>query len=185
MFHIFKRIPEGLIHVRLAFSRPCNRRCKTVWLPSRSCSSSMPWCSRRREAARSGAGSDWRGFATSKDRGFHRHGGTPKWMVLRGNPIKMDDLGVPLYGNTHIGTQEKQTTCSECHWMSSHEDFWLLKTRGLQHETYGDTWLKYVGGQPGGDHSPVEVGRNPKNDSQLANWWRGHLDLIPYNIWCI
>ena len=69
---------------------------------------------KRREAARSGAGSDWRGFATSKDRGFHRHGGTPKWMVLRGNPIKMDDLGVPLYGNTQIGTQEKQTTCSEC-----------------------------------------------------------------------
>ena len=29
--------------------------------------------------------------------GFHSHGGTPKWMVYKGNPIKMDDLVVPLW----------------------------------------------------------------------------------------
>ena len=26
--------------------------------------------------------------------------GTPKWMVYNGNPIKMDDLGVPLFSET-------------------------------------------------------------------------------------
>ena len=28
---------------------------------------------------------------------FPKIGGTPKWMVYRENPIKMDDLGVPLF----------------------------------------------------------------------------------------
>ena len=28
--------------------------------------------------------------------------GTPKWMVYNGNPIKMDDLGVPLFLETPI-----------------------------------------------------------------------------------
>ena len=27
---------------------------------------------------------------------------TPKWMVYNGNPIKMDDLGVPLFLETPI-----------------------------------------------------------------------------------
>ena len=26
-----------------------------------------------------------------------RHGGTPIWMVYKGNPMKMNDLGVPLF----------------------------------------------------------------------------------------
>ena len=25
------------------------------------------------------------------------NGGTPKWMVYKGTPMKMDDLGVPLF----------------------------------------------------------------------------------------
>ena len=35
---------------------------------------------------------------------FHGHGGTLKWMVEKGksNPIKMDDLGVPLFQETPI-----------------------------------------------------------------------------------
>ena len=29
-----------------------------------------------------------------------KNSGTPKWMVTKGNPIKMDDLGVPqIFGN--------------------------------------------------------------------------------------
>ena len=37
---------------------------------------------------------------------FQNRGGPPKWMVkIMENPIKMDDLGVPLFfGNTHIHT---------------------------------------------------------------------------------
>ena len=31
--------------------------------------------------------------------------GTPKWMVYNGNPIKMDDLGVPLFSETSIYVQ--------------------------------------------------------------------------------
>ena len=35
--------------------------------------------------------------------GVSKNRGTPKWMVYNGNPIKMDDLGVPLFlGNTHV-----------------------------------------------------------------------------------
>ena len=31
-----------------------------------------------------------------------KNSGTPKWMVYNGNPIKMDDLGVPLVSETSI-----------------------------------------------------------------------------------
>ena len=35
--------------------------------------------------------------------GFHSHGGTPKWMVyFMGNPIKLDDIGVPPFQETSI-----------------------------------------------------------------------------------
>ena len=34
--------------------------------------------------------------------GVSKNRGTPKWMVYRENPIRMDDLGVPqICGNTH------------------------------------------------------------------------------------
>ena len=35
-------------------------------------------------------------------RGFHSPLGIPKWMFYRENPIKMDDLGVPLFQETPI-----------------------------------------------------------------------------------
>ena len=32
---------------------------------------------------------------------FHIHGGTPKWLVyFMGNPIHLDDLGIPLFQET-------------------------------------------------------------------------------------
>ena len=34
--------------------------------------------------------------------GGSKNSGTPKWMVFNGNPIKMDDLGVPLFSETCI-----------------------------------------------------------------------------------
>ena len=34
--------------------------------------------------------------------GVSQNRGTPKWMVYNGNPIKMDDLGVPLFLETPI-----------------------------------------------------------------------------------
>ena len=34
--------------------------------------------------------------------GVSKNRGTPKWMVYNGNPIKMDDLGVPLFLETPI-----------------------------------------------------------------------------------
>ena len=35
--------------------------------------------------------------------GFSKNGGTPKWMVqIMEAPIKMDDLGVPLFSETSI-----------------------------------------------------------------------------------
>ena len=36
------------------------------------------------------------------DSGVSKNGGTPKWMVYNGIPIKMDDLGVPLFLETPI-----------------------------------------------------------------------------------
>ncbi len=36
--------------------------------------------------------------------GVSKNSGTPKWMVYsKKNPMKMDDLGVPLYLETHRG----------------------------------------------------------------------------------
>ena len=36
--------------------------------------------------------------------GVSLNGGTPKWMVkIMENVFKMDGLGVPLFGNIHIG----------------------------------------------------------------------------------
>ena len=34
--------------------------------------------------------------------GVSKNRGTPKWMVYKENPIKMDDLGVPLFSETSI-----------------------------------------------------------------------------------
>ena len=34
--------------------------------------------------------------------GVSKNKGTPKWMVYKENPIKMDDLGVPLFEETPI-----------------------------------------------------------------------------------
>ena len=34
--------------------------------------------------------------------GVSINGGTPKWMVYEGNPIEMDDLGVPPFMETPI-----------------------------------------------------------------------------------
>ena len=34
--------------------------------------------------------------------GVSINGGTPKWLVCMGNPIKMDDLGVSLFQETCI-----------------------------------------------------------------------------------
>ena len=34
--------------------------------------------------------------------GVSINGGTPKWMIIRENPIKMDDLGVPPFQETSI-----------------------------------------------------------------------------------
>ena len=42
--------------------------------------------------------------------GVSKNRGTPKWMVYNGNPIKMDDLGVPLFSET--------SKCSFCHFQS-------------------------------------------------------------------
>ena len=40
--------------------------------------------------------------------GVSKNRGTPKWMVkIMENPIKMDDLGVPLFLETPISTPEK------------------------------------------------------------------------------
>ena len=36
--------------------------------------------------------------------GVSKNGGTPKWMVIMENPIKIDDLGVPLFLETPIYT---------------------------------------------------------------------------------
>ena len=35
-------------------------------------------------------------------KGVSKNRGTSKWMVYNGNPIKMDDLGVPLFSETPI-----------------------------------------------------------------------------------
>ena len=37
-----------------------------------------------------------------EDMGVSKNSGTPKWMVYKENPIKMDDLGGPLFLETPI-----------------------------------------------------------------------------------
>ena len=39
---------------------------------------------------------------SSQDMAVSKNGGTPKWMVIMENPIKMDDLGVPSFSETPI-----------------------------------------------------------------------------------
>ena len=39
----------------------------------------------------------WANTINSIYMGASKNNGTPKWMVYNGNPIKMDDLGVPLF----------------------------------------------------------------------------------------
>ena len=41
--------------------------------------------------------------------GVSKNRGTPKWMVYNGNPMKMDDLGVPLFSETSILTLNDTT----------------------------------------------------------------------------
>ena len=48
--------------------------------------------------------------ATFVHLGVSKNRGTSKWMVYRENPIKMDDLGVPLFLETPTWkTEEKKT----------------------------------------------------------------------------
>ena len=44
--------------------------------------------------------------------GVPKNRGTPKWMVYMENPIKMDDLGVPLFLETPIYVQFPERGCS-------------------------------------------------------------------------
>ena len=57
--------------------------------------------------------------------GVSKNRGTPKWMVY--NPIKMDDLGVPLFLETPI------STTSEC--ISKCPDHVITETLGAQRQT--------------------------------------------------
>ena len=41
--------------------------------------------------------------------GVSKNRGTPNWMVYNGNPIKMDDLGVPLFSETPILSLESRS----------------------------------------------------------------------------
>ena len=53
---------------------------------------------------------DWLSWATCwqkdmqthNDMGVSKNRGTPKWMVYNGNPIRMDDLGIPPFSETPI-----------------------------------------------------------------------------------
>ena len=49
-------------------------------------------------------GADWhpKKGVTSQYMGVSKNRGTPKWMVLKENSIKMDDLGIPLFLETSI-----------------------------------------------------------------------------------
>ena len=44
--------------------------------------------------------------------GVSKNRDTPKWMVYNGNPIKMDDLGVPLFSETPIYHLERHSHSS-------------------------------------------------------------------------
>ena len=39
--------------------------------------------------------------------GVSKYSGTSKWMVFNGKPIKMDDLGVPLFMETAISGKSR------------------------------------------------------------------------------
>ncbi len=41
-------------------------------------------------------------FLSTLCMGGSKNSGTPKWMVMMKNPIKMDDLGVPLFLETPV-----------------------------------------------------------------------------------
>ena len=44
--------------------------------------------------------------------GVSKNSGTPKWMVIMEKPIKMDDLGVPLFLETSISTNNTPFTAA-------------------------------------------------------------------------
>ena len=57
-----------------------------------------------------------------RDTGMHvgvsKNRDTPKWMVYNGKPIKMDDLGVPLFLET--------TMCLKYVWLNPSENTWAI-----------------------------------------------------------
>ena len=78
-----------------------DRRISEPRSSSKSCASlDVAQTIQRRNTARIGDKSRWKWrfvyLGVSKNRG------TPKWMVYMENPIKMDDLGVPLFSETPI-----------------------------------------------------------------------------------
>ena len=56
--------------------------------------------------------------------GVSWNGGTPKWLVYKGNPTKMDDLGVPPFMETlnmAVSQWDKNT-----HASSANPDTWIV-----------------------------------------------------------
>ncbi len=68
--------------------------------------------------------------------GISKNRGTPKWMVYRENPIKMDDLGVPLFLEPPIWTWLKK-------YLKTHPGSSFQEVPSLKLTAY--TWKLAVG----------------------------------------
>ena len=56
--------------------------------------------------------------------GVSKNRDTPKWMVYEGNPIKMDDLGIPLFLEASLSLNDKKKKHNDTIHFSTH--FWRL-----------------------------------------------------------
>ena len=67
------------------------------------------WRQRKTNEKGAGRGATWWfiGVGFSRHKGVSENNDTPKWIFIMENPIKMDDLGIPLFLETPIKTWEK------------------------------------------------------------------------------
>ena len=93
--------------------------------------------------------------------GVSKNRGIPKWMVkIMENPIKMDDLGVPLY-NIHI-LYKSPDQASQFH-CSNKMLFWWIHTYRCWDDDPGSLWKQ----QP--DHASRSLPPIPRTNQQLAD----------------
>ena len=58
--------------------------------------------------------------------GASKNRGTPKWMIYKGNPIRIDDLGVPLFLEPYTPISFDQTPRNNHSKTSQDQHTWMM-----------------------------------------------------------